>query len=205
MKKCYIFSAGSYYGLKELPRAGDIIIAADAGLIYCLREGLSPDLVVGDFDSSKRPDNLENVITLPVEKDDTDTLYAARKGLEMGCAEFHLYGAAGGERPDHTLANLQVLLFLAENGARGYIYDRSWVYTAIKNSCLEINRTMDLQTVSVFCPGADAHGVNLRGFKYPLKNGTLTADYPIGVSNHITEEKAAVSVEDGMLLIMYET
>lgn len=55
MKRCFIFAAGSYYGLREAPAAGDLVLAADAGYRVCLREGIVPDLLLGDFDSMEQP------------------------------------------------------------------------------------------------------------------------------------------------------
>ena len=57
--------------------------------------------------------------------------------------------------------------------------------------------------ISVFCMGKDARGVNIRGLYYPLENGTLTSGFPLGVSNHFTQDPATVSVEDGSLLILW--
>ena len=51
MKRCFIYAAGTFYGLREPPREGDLQIAADAGLLLCERLGVKPDLVLGDFDS----------------------------------------------------------------------------------------------------------------------------------------------------------
>ena len=54
---CYIFGAGSFYGLDRCPRAGDFIIAADGGWLACRKTGITPDLLLGDFDSlSTQPD-----------------------------------------------------------------------------------------------------------------------------------------------------
>ena len=60
MKRCFIFAAGTYYGLRERPQSGDLILAADAGYEVCRREGIVPDLVLGDFDSL-RGDQLETL------------------------------------------------------------------------------------------------------------------------------------------------
>jgi thiamine pyrophosphokinase len=38
--------------------------------------------------------------------------------------------------------------------------------------------------LSVFCMGADATGITIRGAKYELEKGTLTSGFPLGVSNH---------------------
>ena len=127
---CFVFAAGSYFGLPERPRPGDLIIAADAGYARCREAGLRPDLVVGDFDSSAAPAG-EAVLRLPVEKDDTDTLHALRLGLARGCRDFVIYGGTGGARADHTLANIQCLYFLAAHEARGRLYGDGAVWRVL--------------------------------------------------------------------------
>ena len=105
MKRCFIFAAGTFYGLRERPGdPGDFIIAADGGYRVCLREKVTPHLLLGDFDSIEPPADFGHVRRLPVEKDDTDTLAAVKTGLEQGCTDFFIYGGTGGKRLDHTLA-----------------------------------------------------------------------------------------------------
>ena len=127
---CFIIGAGPFYGLPVAPGPEDVVLAADGGYRHCQTAGITPDLLLGDFDSleSERPDNIPTH-TFPVEKDDTDTMLAIRYGLEQGYQTFHLYGGTGG-RMDHTLANLQALGFLARHGARGYLYEEHMVFTA---------------------------------------------------------------------------
>ena len=75
-----------------------------------------------------------------MEKDDTDTMLAVKTGLEQGCGEFYIYGGTGGRRLDHTLANLQTLLYLRRHGARGYLYDNDFVWTAVENETITVGR-----------------------------------------------------------------
>ena len=82
MKRCFIYAAGTFYGLREPPRGGDLQIAADAGLLLCERLGVRPDVVLGDFDSMDVRQAPADCIRVPVEKDDTDTMLALREG---GC------------------------------------------------------------------------------------------------------------------------
>ena len=112
MKRCFIFAAGTFYGLRERPAEEDLVIAADAGYRACQEAGVTPLLLMGDFDSMDQPADFANVHRVPVEKDDTDTMLAVKAGLEQGCTEFHLYGGTGGRRLDHTLGNLQTLPYL---------------------------------------------------------------------------------------------
>ncbi len=204
MPNCYIFAAGDAPDtVYSVPGAGDLVIAADAGYRTCLALGLQPDLLVGDFDSMEAPADFPNLLRAPVEKDDTDTLLAVKEGLRRGCDTFHLYGCTGG-RLDHTLANLQTLLYLRRQGARGYLYDGTFTYTAIENEGIEIPREKEWALLSVFCLGDTAGGIVERGVQYPLTEATLTADFPLGVSNHILEDTARVSVARGALLIGWE-
>lgn len=200
--RCFVFAAGSYYGLPERPEPGDLVIAADAGYAACRAAGLRPELVVGDFDSSEEPAG-ERVLRLPVEKDDTDTLHALRIGLRRGCRDFVLYGGTGGARPDHTLANLQCLLFLAEQGARGRLYGDGVVWRVLRGEEIAFPAAMR-GTLSLFCLGAEARGVTLRGLKYNMEQGTIRPDFPIGVSNSFVGAAATVAVGEGSLLMMTE-
>lgn len=203
MGDCLIFAAGTTYDIPRPPREGDYLIAADAGFETCRRLGFVPDLLLGDFDSMAQPD-FSNVLRAPVEKDDTDTFLAVKEGLRLGYTRFHIYGGTGGERLDHTLANLQMLTWLRRQGARGWLYDRRFVYTALRNETLTIPKTVEWGLLSIFCNGADARGITLRGVQYPLTDAGLTAAFPLGVSNHILEAEATVTVTDGELLVGWQ-
>ena len=199
---CFIFGAGPFYGLVETPKPGDRILAADGGYRHCLAVGLQPDLLLGDFDSlDALPPELESK-KFPVEKDDTDTMLAIKLGLDLGHRVFHLYGGTGG-RMDHTLANLQSLAYLAQEGARGYLYDEGYVFTAIKDDRLSLPPREE-GIFSVFCLGPEAHGVSIRGAQYPLDCARLSPFFPLGVSNHFQGQPVEIEVEDGCLLIGWE-
>ena len=202
--RCFIFAAGTFYGLREHPAPGDFVIAADAGYKTCLREGITPDLLLGDFDSMEQPSDFANIHRSPVEKDDTDTMLAVKTGLDRGCTEFYLYGGTGGRRLDHTLANLQTLLYLRRHGARGWLYGDDFVWTAIEDEALTSRREVEWGLLSVFCLGDRAEGVDETGCQYPLSGAVLTPAFPLGVSNHILEERAEVAVRHGALLVGWQ-
>ena len=203
MKRCFIFAAGTFYGLREAPRAGDVTIAADAGLLNCRAAGIEPGLVIGDFDSMAKPPRSDCVVA-PVEKDDTDTMLVVREGLARGCGEFYIYGGTGGARLDHTLANLQTLAFLRHHGARGYLYDRDFVYTVLENETLTLPRQVEWGLVSLFAMSGAAQDVTLEGLQYPLAHGTVAGDFPIGVSNHFIADTARITCGSGLLLVCWQ-
>ena len=197
---CYIFGAGMFSGLQQRPGEDDYIIAADAGWLACRAAQIAPDLLLGDFDSLGDVPAFDRVERVPVEKDDTDMMLAVKRGLALGQREFHLYGGMGGRRTDHTIANLQTLLYLARHGARGWLYGGGEVYTAIHEEEIVLP-AREKGILSVFCLGEDAEGVSIRGAYYSLEKGTLSAGFPLGVSNHFVGQPITARVERGSLLL----
>lgn len=204
MRRCVIFGGGELKDIRftqSLLREDDYIVCADRGYAYCAAMGRKPDLILGDFDSynGKLPPGCE-VLRYPIEKDDTDTMLAVKTGLERGETEFHIYGGMGGRRTDHTIANFQALLYLARRGAQGWLYGQGERYTAVCGGTVTFP-ARDRGILSVFCLGADARDVSIQGGQYPLHHAVLTAEFPLGVSNHFVGQPITVSVRDGSLLI----
>ena len=201
MGKCIIFCAAGFDGLAQPIANDDFVIAADGGLAHTRQLGITPNEILGDFDSLGFTPEGANVF--PVEKDDTDAMLAVRRGLTLGYREFVLYGSLDGPRLDHTVANFQTLQFLADNHAAGYLVGSTYLVTVVKDGSLFFPAGME-GTVSVFCLGKDAEGVTLEGLYYPLEKGALTAGFPLGVSNHFTGKKAVITVEKGSLLVLWD-
>ena len=201
MGRCIIFCAADFQALLEPIGPEDHVIAADGGLRHTEKLGISPDEILGDFDSLGYIPADSRVF--PVEKDDTDAMLAVRRGLQLGYRDFILYGSLDGPRLDHTIANFQTLQFLCDRGAWGYLAGNDYLVTVVKNGTIHFPAGCE-GTISVFCLGSDAAGVTLTGLHYPLTNGTLTAGFPLGVSNHFTGEEAEITVEKGSLLVLWD-
>ena len=201
---CYIVGAMSLTpDLRPYPTRGDYVIAADRGFDSLMAYGVTPDLAVGDFDSLGHRPNHPNVIQLPVEKDDTDMVYAIRKGLDLGYRRFVLLGGVGG-RLEHTLGNLQLLDWLACQGGQGFLAGEKTVATCVRGGrTVTFPPTME-GYLSVFCNSGAAEGVTLTGLKYPLDGYTLTGDFPLGVSNQFLGTEAGVSCKTGSLLLIWK-
>lgn len=188
-------------GMRRNVPKGAFVIAADAGWRQAEALGLPVDLAIGDFDSAPAPVRAREVLRLPAEKDDTDTQAAARQALERGFRQVVLLGALGG-RGDHSLANLQTMLFLAKAGVQVAAYaDTLEVHCIGKNQALCLPAE-GRQVFSVFAAGGKALGVTLQGVRYPLDGATLTPDMPLGVSNEFMEESADISCTEGFLYVM---
>jgi len=201
-KNCVIVAASPECCFDGKIPAESLVIAADGGYKYVAAAGIVPDVLIGDFDSlGQRAQTDIEVIALEREKDDTDTMAAAREGLKRGCKEFHIYGALGG-RMDHAYANFQVLAFVAEKGARGFLYGDGYAVTCIKNGEIAFDENRS-GTISVLSYSDVSRGVNIEGLKYPLCNAELSNTFPLGASNEFIGQKSVISVEDGTLLIIY--
>lgn len=205
--RCLIFCGGDEQKLWFDIRPEDYVIAADKGYEYAVKLGVEPDLLMGDFDSFVKVDETAlkgiKVERFPVEKDDTDTAIAIKRAIELGYKEIYLFGASGGERIDHTLANISLLAYGAERGARVYMFDKKSCLTVIKDNeiCFDATCKGDL---SVFAYGGIAKGVTEKNLKYELQNAELKPEVSLGVSNSFVGKQASVKAKDGMLLIVGE-
>ncbi len=200
-RPCVIFAAGELdagFDVSTYTR-GAYIICADGGYDRAIWLGVRPDLFVGDMDSVKsRPSGCEMVLS-PAEKDDTDTMLAVKLAIERGYRSITILGALGG-RLDHTLANLQTLVYCAKQGVKARLEG------APDSAFVMIDQTVTLAArqgfVSVFSVSERCEGVTLQGLKYPLHNATVTNSFPVGVSNEFAGELGVISVEKGCLLVV---
>lgn len=197
--------------LGEVPvDADDFVIAVDGGLGYCGILEVEPDLILGDFDSvsEKEAEAIEvleqkipdRIVRLPREKDDTDMLAALKEGLARGYRQFRIYAGTGG-RFDHTLANIQCLLFLKKNDAVGYLVDGTGMILVLENEAVHFQKNLE-GYLSLFSMVEESRGVTIEGMKYPLKDAVVKNDFPIGISNEFIGEEAVISVENGTLVCM---
>ena len=202
MGNCIIFCAAQFHGLAAPLAKDDFIIAAAGGRAHTEKLGITPDGILGDFDSLGYTP--EGSTVFPVEKDDTDAMLAVRKGLELGYKAFYLYGSLDGPRLDHTVANFQTLQFLCDHGAYGYLIGKDYMVTVVKDGALHFDASCT-GIFSVFCMGCDAEGITIKGGKYEAEQVTLSAGFPLGVSNHFIGADVTVSVEKGSLLVLWDT
>lgn len=208
--KCIVIGAGDLTLGEISVKEEDLVIAVDGGLGYCGVLEVEPDLILGDFDSvsEKEAEAIgileqqipERIVRLPREKDDTDMLAALKEGLARGYRQFHIYAGTGG-RFDHTLANIQCLLFLKNNDAVGYLVDGTGMMLVIQDEAVHLNQNLE-GTMSLFSLVEESRGVTIEGMKYLLKDAVVRNDFPVGISNEFIGEEAVISVEDGSLVCM---
>lgn len=206
-KICYIFAAGDRTSCQIELHDEDLVIAADGGFDYLEELGLRADYVLGDFDSVTSYNLPSDCIRYPRKKDDTDLMLAARLGLEKGYTEFIVYGGLGG-RLDHTLGNIQVLIYLSRHGATGTLVGEEYSLHVVTDGSIAFGKDLPENQAgnlcSVFSLSDVSVNVCIQGFEYEVEGTTLTNSFPLGISNEFTGRKAVVSVQKGTLAVLWQ-
>lgn len=203
MPKCIIFGASPDWDYARLPvekEPGDLLICADGGYRHAVALGLEPDWLVGDFDSLPESGAAPHVVRVRPEKDDTDTNLAVLQGQKLGFRSFVLYGGLGG-RFDHSMANVQMMAALAEQGVDFRMRDEQSELRVLTPGCWRVPKKR-YPFLSLFSLDRETRGVTLQGMKYPLKDAVLTNRFPLGVSNEVLGEEGVISFTEGLLLMI---
>lgn len=184
----------------------DCIICCDGGMHHAKALGITPDYIVGDFDSV-RPEVLEeyrnmgiSIRQFPTHKNETDMQLGMLLALELGATELVLIGGIG-DRFDHTLANAHLLLYLLKKGVRGILVNEKNCVELIDKEVTLYGKAGDL--VSTIPLSMQVEGVTLEGLEYPLVDYDLALDDKlVAVSNVMTGTEAKVKIRKGYLFVM---
>lgn len=205
MSRCVIIGGAEisdYDWVRSHLEPDDFAIFCDSGLRHREALCLTPNLVVGDFDSWPHPHNPQwETLALPREKDDTDTVFAAREAVRRGFEHFLLLGVIGA-RLDHTLGNVAILLMLDGLGKRAMILDDYSEMEIVSKNPAQVDRSFPY--FSLLNISGVARGVTIEDAKYPLYDAEIPCDYPYGISNEVLngKESATISVQEGRLLLV---
>lgn len=203
MRRCVIIGGadiGNYDFIREKISTDDYFIFCDSGLKHQEKLGVTPNLIIGDFDSYEKPQVKIETIVLPCEKDDTDTVFAVKEAVNRGFDDFLLIGAVGG-RLDHTLCNVSILLKLYSIGKTAVIIDDYSDMQIVGRKTAFVDDSYAF--FSLVNITGNAKGITVRNAKYPLKNAEITCDYQYGVSNEPLKGKITeITVKDGELLLI---
>lgn len=186
----------------------EVMIAADAGMNFFYRNGVKPDIIVGDFDSAAmkaltffRGQPEVDIRELNPGKDDTDTEHALRLAIEMGAEKITLLGATG-NRLDHVLGNIELLGIGLEAGVPVVMLDANNRIRMVDRG-FSILRERQFGTYVSLIPYTErVEHLTLNGFKYPLTDYCLKGFCSLGVSNEIEAEEASVVFDGGILLVI---
>ena len=200
MKTALIVSGGDFSS-PDLDLKYDLLIACDKGYGYAKNMRLTPDVVIGDFDSFTGvidPDI--KVLRYPIEKDDTDTMLAVKYALNEGCDRIVICSALGG-RMDHTIANIQSMAYAASHGALCEIMSENEYMRTFTGGKTRV-KERDGYSISLFSLSDECKDLSIDGAKYNLKNATLTNIFPLGYGNSREHDYVTISMSSGILLIV---
>lgn len=208
-KRIVIVTGGTLgdWVLQELQQGhADLLVGSDRGALFLVRQGFTPDISLGDFDSVSEAE-LEEIRAGsrafvgcdPIEKDLTDTEMAFDWALEQKPAEIKLFGALG-TRFDHSLANIHLLRKGIEKGVTCKIIDAY-------NEVILINRPTRIDKgsythISLLPLSMEVTGITLQGFLYPLQKAKLTIGQSLGISNVLSDKQGLIEIEAGLLLVI---
>ena len=199
-------------GGKEMPFAryaqeADAIICADSGADSALRQGITPDVLVGDMDSisegtlSELKKRNTEIIIYPAEKDKTDGEIAVDYAKEHGASHADFVCAEGSI--DHYLGNLYLLIYarklslsarLITEDMEVYVCDGEMTLTGAPGT-----------RVSVVPADGEIIVLEPYGLYYPLKTPQKIAPgETIGLGNYMTGSECLIKVVKGTAFVMIQ-
>ena len=215
-KRCIIVCSGeisNYKWFKEQFSKNDFVICADGGTRHLRRIGISPDLIMGDMDSTT-DENLRFFSSkgIPIkkffrEKDFTDAELAFNEAVESGYKDI-LILAGTGSRLDHSMANIFLLKKAADIGIDCCIRNEEnylWMLKGLASKALDIStKSSDWKdTVLSLLPLSDTcEGVYTKGLKYRLDNAVMYLGAGTGISNEFENDTVTVGLRKGYLILI---
>lgn len=210
--RALIFANGSPTSselVEEWMQRDSIVIAANGGTLNALLSNTTPQIVIGDLDSfpDAMRDDLQrrNVkfIAYPERKNETDLELALRHALDLGATEIAIFGALG-RRWDQTLANILLLTLPELHAVPTIIVDAGQTMRIVSNGASAQIEGKVGDTLSLMALGGDASGVSIEGCEYPLANAKLSLGQTLGISNVLSEPRACVEVQQGIVLVIHK-
>jgi thiamine pyrophosphokinase len=183
--------------------SGSRFIAADGGMRHAAALGVTPEVWVGDFDST--PDELADAFSsvarkpYPAAKASTDGEIAVSEAISRGANRLILAGALAGERSDHALQHLLYAVSLAESGLDVLLTSGSEEAVPLIPGSI----TLDLPQNSLFSVAAfsELHGLSLENARYPLTSFHLPFGSSRTISN-VAEGSVRFSLQSGRAVVL---
>ncbi|SCZ76727.1 thiamine diphosphokinase [Pseudobutyrivibrio xylanivorans] len=197
--------------IEDLDESSLFLIACDKGYEACERIGVKPDVLIGDFDSAKGDVSSRataagvQVITLNPVKDDTDTEAALDLAIKKTSEddEIFLLGATG-TRLDHVLGNISLVGKGLKAGRMVTMMDSHNSIQMIQpGETYVVEKDYQFgKYISVFPYMGPVKGLNMTGFKYPVKDGEIQGFSTLTVSNELAEDEGVITIEEGTLIVI---
>ncbi len=175
----------------------DKIVCCDGGFSVC---PVSPDVILGDFDSLEMPSDID----IPIVKHDTHkdasdgelAVYYAKE--QMNADEIVFYGVTGG-RQDHVLCNLAIMRLAWSLGMKVKAEEDGLDIYYVEG---EFDMpTQKEETISILPYGEKALVTDSKNLEYPLDELILTSCDSRGLSNVSLGGKMHINVKRGGVFV----
>lgn len=182
---------------------GSRFIAADGGMRHAVALNATPELWVGDFDStpadlrSAFPDVLKQ--PYPAAKAATDGEIAIAEAIDRGAKRLILVGAMGGERSDHAIQHLLYGIQLAEKGFDVLLTSGDEEAVPLLPGDMEL--TLPAGSLFSVLGFSDLTGLFIHNVRYPLRDFHL----PFGASrtiSNVAEGPVRFSLGSGRAIVL---
>lgn len=175
----------------------NFMIAADSGADTCLRLGIVPDVIIGDFDSLES--DVQNISSDMIKIEDQN-LSDCDKLLgyvaDHGATEIVMCGVEG-DRLDHLLGSLSSFI---RSDLRIRIATRDGLADLLKPGSYRY-RINAGRRFSVM-PLRRCEKVTLKGAVWPLENSILELGFSHSLSNCMEHDELEISFEKGVALLL---
>lgn len=185
--------------------SADLVIGVDRGAYRLLKSAVTPNVAIGDFDSTSVRElrevkkKVRDIRAFPSEKDETDLDLAIDYAISLNPEEVVIYGAIG-SRFDHTLVAVNLLEQLLKKNISAIIRDRHNEVFLLKSRRTIIN-SIKYRYLSILAYSTKAR-VTLRGVLYPVTKHVFHRTMSLGVSNEIVGKEAEVIVHSGIAVVI---
>ena len=185
----------------------ELIIGVDKGCNYLFEAKVKPHYIVGDFDSSNL-DVIDEIVRqgavkyqYQCEKNFTDSEEAFELAISRGAKRIEFLGATG-DRFDHTLGNLGLLLKALKLGVYAEIVDdRNKIFLINRNTI--IKRDDKYKYVSFLAYNNRIEEFSIKDAKYPLDKYVLEIGDSRTVSNEFIGDEIGLELSNGNILVVY--
>lgn len=189
--------------------ANSYIIAADGGITHAKQLGVTPDIWLGDFDSTDNElkDNFRDVkkVAYTTEKNMSDGELAIEHAISMNAEHITIFGGVGGSRSDHALLSVLGLVryaarfphieFVSTSG-------RELARPLLPGHPLQLDCSQG--TIFSVVALSDLQGLTIIGAKWPLSKETVAMGSTHTLSN-ISDGNTVIELSDGHAIALVQT
>jgi len=175
------------------------LICCDGAISFLEQQNITSHIIIGDCDSISltQKEKYKSIIHIDKNTEYNDLQKALKYCIETGEEKVIILGA-GGERDDHFLANIGILMHYANKLSLTMITNYG-IFTPI--NCTTTFESYVGQQISIFSFSPDA-AITFHGLKYPVHKQKFKELWE-GSLNEATADCFTIEIENGVAVLVY--